>query len=112
MKILPPSMKDAAGAVCEDLHYGLVKTEAGYELHKIIDEKGLEWLEKAVYPVVIDPEIETVEDWWQWTGMRFPSSGEFAVPGALVPVRVDHARGVGEYVEPNVWYFHAVDRGT
>ena len=62
LKILPPFMRDAVGAECEDLYYGLVETETGYELHKIINEKGLEWLEKAVYPVVIDPDIATIED--------------------------------------------------
>lgn len=54
VKILPPFMEDAAQDVCEHVHYELIETEAGHELHKVIDEKGLEWLENAVYPVVID----------------------------------------------------------
>jgi YD repeat-containing protein len=69
LKILPPFMKDAAGAVCEDLHYELIETETGYELHKVIGEKGLHWLKKAVYPVIIDPSIETFEDAWESSGL-------------------------------------------
>ncbi len=86
LEILPPFMKDATGAVCEDVHYGLVETETGYELHKIINEKGLEWLEKAVYPVVIDPSIQTIEDWWQLSGFKpsfqfFKKEEEYINPG-------------------------------
>jgi len=69
LKILPPFMKDAVGAVCEDLHYLLVETETGYELHKIIDENGLEWLKQAVYPLVIDPSMQTFEDAWESSGL-------------------------------------------
>jgi len=69
LKILPPFMEDAEGSVCEDLHYLLVETETGYELHKIIDEKGLEWLKQAVYPVVIDPSMQTFEDAWESSGL-------------------------------------------
>ncbi len=86
LKILPPFMKDATGVECEDLYYGLKETETGYELHKIINEEGLEWLEKAVYPVVIDPIIETVEDWWQSSGLKlsfqfFKNLNEYVNPG-------------------------------
>jgi hypothetical protein len=28
------------------------------------------------------------------------------VPGALVPVEVDHERDDGLYIEPNVWMVH------
>jgi hypothetical protein len=50
----------------------------------------------------------TVADWEKWTGMRFPESGEYIVPGALVPVRVDRERDEAVYVEPNVWMAHSV----
>ena len=79
LKILPPFMKDAVGTVCEDLHYLLVETETGFELHKIIDEKGLEWLEEAVYPVVIDPSMQTFEDAWESSGLT--PYGQFTYPG-------------------------------
>jgi len=54
----------------------------------------------------------TVSEWRSWAGCRFTTSGEYVVPEALVPVRIDMARDVGEYEEPNVWYFHSVNRGT
>lgn len=50
----------------------------------------------------------TVAEWEAWTEMRFPESGSYVVPGALVPVRMDRRRDLGRYVEPNVWMRHAV----
>jgi GNAT superfamily N-acetyltransferase len=50
----------------------------------------------------------TVADWERWTRMRFPESGEYIVPAALVPVRIDRERDEGLYVEPNVWMAHGV----
>jgi len=49
-----------------------------------------------------------VADWEKWTAMRFPENGEYIVPGALVPVRIDRERDEGLYVEPNVWMAHGV----
>jgi RHS repeat-associated protein len=69
VEILPPFMKDAAGVTCDKVHYELVETESGYELSKVIDEEGLEWLKQAVYPVVIDPSMQTFEDAWQSSGL-------------------------------------------
>ena len=69
LKILPPFMRDAKGDVSVDIHYELIETEPGYELHKVIDENGLEWLKKAVYPVVIDPSMQTFEDAWESSGL-------------------------------------------
>jgi hypothetical protein len=48
----------------------------------------------------------TVADWETWTGMAFPASGDYVVPRALVPVRIDRERDEGRYVEPNVWMRH------
>jgi hypothetical protein len=48
----------------------------------------------------------TVAEWEDWTGMRFPDSGPYIVPGALVPVQIDHEQDQGRYVEPNVWVHH------
>ena len=48
----------------------------------------------------------TVGEWEGWTGMRFPESGPYVVPGALCPVRMDLERDVGLYEEPNVWMRH------
>ena len=50
----------------------------------------------------------SVAEWEAWTGMAFPESGAYVVPGALVPVEIDRARGEGVYVEPNVWMRHPV----
>ena len=52
--------------------------------------------------------IGTVEDWERWTEMRFPESGKYIVPGALVPVEIDHDANQGMYVEPNVWVRHSL----
>jgi GNAT superfamily N-acetyltransferase len=50
--------------------------------------------------------VGTREEWEEWAGMSFPDDGEYAVPGALVPVVFAGGRGV--YVEPNVWMRHSV----
>ncbi len=50
----------------------------------------------------------SVTDWEGWTGMRFPDTGSYVVPGALVPVEIDRERDEGVYVEPNVWMHHTV----
>jgi hypothetical protein len=49
-----------------------------------------------------------VAEWEAWTGMAFPESGDYVVPGALVPVRIDRERDLGRYEEPNVWMRHPV----
>lgn len=50
----------------------------------------------------------TVVEWQDWTGMVFPESGPYVVPGALVPVELDLEQDRGVYVEPNVWMLHRV----
>jgi GNAT superfamily N-acetyltransferase len=47
-----------------------------------------------------------IAQWEEWTGMAFPESGTYVVPGALVPVEMDVERDHGLYVEPNVWMVH------
>ena len=69
VKILPPFMKDAQGDMCFDVHYELVETAGGYQLHKVIEENGLLWLKQAVYPVVIDPSMQVLEDAWESSGL-------------------------------------------
>ena len=49
-----------------------------------------------------------VEDWERWTKIRFPDSGEYTVPGALTPVKIDRAINRGDYLEPNVWMIHSI----
>jgi RimJ/RimL family protein N-acetyltransferase len=50
----------------------------------------------------------TVSEWEEWTGMVFPESGPYVVPGALQPMLVDLERDEGRYEEPNVWMRHPV----
>jgi len=48
----------------------------------------------------------SVSDWEDWTGMRFPETGEYIVPGGLVPVSISTEQDQGLYMEPNVWMLH------
>jgi GNAT superfamily N-acetyltransferase len=47
-----------------------------------------------------------VAEWEGWTGMELPESGDYVVPGALVPIDVDRERDMGEYLEPACWIRH------
>ena len=49
-----------------------------------------------------------VDEWETWTGLRFPASGRYVVPGAFQPVRVDRRRDRVHYEEANVWMLHRV----
>jgi hypothetical protein len=51
----------------------------------------------------------TIQDWEQWTGMAFPESGAYVVPGALQPVVMDCERDWGRYEEPNFWMRHPAE---
>jgi hypothetical protein len=46
---------------------------------------------------------EHVAFWETWAGRRFKASGDYVVPGALVPITIDTERAIGRYEEPNVW---------
>lgn len=48
----------------------------------------------------------TCEEWESWTGLVFPQSGEYYIPGALKPMTMDIEKDEGIYVEPNVWMVH------
>jgi hypothetical protein len=48
----------------------------------------------------------TVANWEEWTGLEFPESGDYLLPGGLTPMRVDCDRDLGVYWEPNVWMRH------
>jgi hypothetical protein len=52
----------------------------------------------------------TVSEWEEWTGMSFPESSEYVVPGALQPVTIDRKRDNGRYEDPNVWMRHRIER--
>jgi len=38
--------------------------------------------------------------------MEFPGDGSHIVPGALVPISVDHDADEASYIEPGVWILH------
>jgi GNAT superfamily N-acetyltransferase len=48
----------------------------------------------------------TVADWEDWTGLAFPDSGEYVLPGATSPLRIDRERDDGVYHDQNVWMVH------
>jgi hypothetical protein len=48
----------------------------------------------------------SIDEWKNWTGMEFPGSGQYIVPGALNPVSIDLENDRGIYIEPNVWTVH------
>jgi hypothetical protein len=48
----------------------------------------------------------TIAEWEEWTGMRFPESGDYVVPGALQPVQINIEDNLGHYEDPNVWMQH------
>jgi hypothetical protein len=64
---------------------------------------GAEYLKFAPEALVV---MGTVAEWEEWTGMSFPESGEYVIPGALQPITIDRERNSGRYVDPNVWMRH------
>jgi hypothetical protein len=60
----------------------------------------------------IIPKAETirgsVKEWEDWTGMAFPDTGSYIVPGALQPVQIDCELDSGLYEEPNYWMKHSI----
>ena len=66
---------------------------------------GAEILKVAHPSMLIEGSIE---EWEEWTGMKYPESGDYVVADALVPVQMDLEMNVGRYVEPNVWVHHPI----
>jgi hypothetical protein len=50
----------------------------------------------------------TIKEWQEWTGLSFQSSGFYTIEDALSPINIDLEKGIGEYIEPNVWILHSV----
>ncbi len=50
----------------------------------------------------------TRAEWESWTGLRFPQSGTYFIPGALNPMQMDIEKDKGIYIEPNVWIVHEI----
>lgn len=51
----------------------------------------------------------TRQEWEEWTRMKFPQSGLYVIPGALVLMHMDVEKDEGVYVEPNVWTVHEIN---
>ncbi|HSK98341.1 MAG TPA: hypothetical protein VK891_17070, partial [Euzebyales bacterium] len=50
----------------------------------------------------------SVAEWETWTGLVFPDSGRYVIPGGLALVDIDLGRDIGHYWEPNVWMINKV----
>lgn len=48
----------------------------------------------------------SVAQWEEWTQLSLPGSGEYVVPGALAPLRIDRDSDQGTLREPNIWIRH------
>ncbi len=46
--------------------------------------------------------------WETWTGLVFPDSGEYILPGGAVPMVADCESGRGCYVAPSIWIAHTL----
>ncbi|WP_350304179.1 transferase [Photorhabdus viridis] len=51
----------------------------------------------------------TLDKWQEWTEMKFPQSGQYVIPGGLVPLLVDVQQQTGYYIEPNLWMFYSLN---
>ena len=47
-------------------------------------------------------------EWEKWTGMKFPQTGQYVIPGALHPIEINVEKDEGVYIEPNVWMVHEI----
>jgi hypothetical protein len=45
----------------------------------------------------------TIEEWESWTGLRFPQSAEYIIPGGGSPLAISRESNLGTYYDPNVW---------
>ena len=48
----------------------------------------------------------TRSEWETWTRLKFPGSGDYLLPGGLVPMKMNVEFDQGVYIEPNVWTVH------
>jgi len=73
---------------------------------RVHQRMGAEILQVAPTAMVI---TDTVARWEEWSGLRFPESGAYVVPGAFQPVKIDVRRNTGRYEEANVWMKHPLE---
>lgn len=67
---------------------------------------GGEVLHVAPFSMVMTGSIA---EWQERTGLALEVDGETELPGALVPILVNHRQDLCVYVEPNVWVRHRSD---
>ena len=51
----------------------------------------------------------TIAEWEEWTGMKFPETGEYIISGALQPLVINRENNAGHCDDPNVWMQHSMD---
>jgi acetyltransferase (GNAT) family protein len=51
---------------------------------------------------------QPLEFWEDWTAESLAGDGPVLLKGGLAPLHLDHEKGLGSYIEPNVWVWHAV----
>jgi GNAT superfamily N-acetyltransferase len=51
----------------------------------------------------------TRAEWEAWTGLKFPQTDEYIIPGALNMMEMNIEKDEGVYVEPNVWMVHQIE---
>lgn len=53
--------------------------------------------------MVITADVAT---WEGWTGMAFPESGTYWIPGGTSPLTIDREADMGTHLDENVWMVH------
>lgn len=48
----------------------------------------------------------SVEEWERWTGLAFPASGRYVIPGANATLEIDREADRGTHWDANVWIIH------
>lgn len=66
---------------------------------------GAEFMKVAPEAITV---TGTVAEWEEWTGMSFPETGEYVIPGALQPIHIDRENDTGRCDDPNVWMRHPI----
>jgi hypothetical protein len=47
--------------------------------------------------------VDTIDTWEIMANMYFPETGDYVIPGGLVPLEIDYTHQQGTYIEPNIW---------
>ena len=50
----------------------------------------------------------SLDQWREWTGLVFPDSGPYVIPGGAVPLEVCVEKNLGTYTAPSIWVAHEV----